>query len=1119
MNQSKNNVSKYCKLLRSPSTNKLAIISDMLSELSYDELIAMAKRASKMYSSLVKVKYLKRQSYNKVASSGYYFGKEKDICGYFGTLAFIFEQNKEELNLFVDLFYQFEKSILLGEYEKSLSIIHEINNSVSYSLWGADKEIKLARLTKGLTGATSIYNKLFSENKKLSFSCNLSFKTSAIDVPFDSDVENILKRMPDQYTKEFYIIHNFPYIDINEGKWIYTNSWFSIVDLYCGFIYSLDNLSKETIQNKSFLRYLSIISDTINDIRLKKRCCLINIQNNSIENEIDRKDIILNYFKKRYSLVISKGEKYIFEKPYDISIIDLYVKSCIIQQKKIYEASNNSPIIQKIIYFYYSYLLNNDNSDVFRKKLLNLCEVWYSMPSIKHLYWIIKDRSSNDITQLSKNFWRSSYGINIQDVSFFESDESKKAFVSTWDGEFVKLFNLLQQNHLLADRVDFYDLQLFGNKKSDVVSILKELDKSIEDKTIPTFSRNSICTYVFNHYFAIGLIKEAIELFAREMTAKEHLDLTLIDEKLINDFLDSDTDEQFPNPLDFSIFYTYVNAAPYKRYLALKRFLEQKDVNKVSELKVDGSEKLRFFLENVADRQVLALHRVFRNSNEVIDERILIYKNLFDYYKDKRYLEEASSLSKEQTISGLVQRVDDSKIYVDIENIKNKELKDKEFNVLFDVFRNTDDKVKVLENKSPEILQILSLLQSEGLSLTLYSTNESMEIDYKLSLFRKLYLDVRDKFVFDPKYGLDYYLSTRIRHGTIDNQLRNHLQEYHLVTNTDDSGKYIDNLYWLKCFGNSRKCKDILNEFSQSADNLIYALKNERIQIKTEDNNSKPKAVFDFSSDKLSQYLDSLQIECAQTDFDNCVSLIFNKLWSYTEICLIQMREVLDETHNLLRKLLDQLYSDISATLQNNNPYLNDFKDSITSCQTQLQSDFSKVQGWFQLKDVSTFDFSIQQVIDASLFAINRINQGALIVQMNINSTSSFKGEYFGVMHDLFHDILNNVLDYEKKKRSIKGKAIVNIDENNQMLNVMVTNPVAQEDVQGLQNIILESEGRYSSLISKGRSRLEGKSGFAKIYNIVTNVFESKDNRYHNSVKDGLFKVEISINVTNLIRK
>ena len=106
----------------------------------------------------------------------------------------------------------------------------------------------------------------------------------------------------------------------------------------------------------------------------------------------------------------------------------------------------------------------------------------------------------------------------------------------------------------------------------------------------------------------------------------------------------------------------------------------------------------------------------------------------------------------------------------------------------------------------------------------------------------------------------------------------------------------------------------------------------------------------------------------------------------------------------------------------------------------------------------------------------------------------------------------------KKKQKRKLGTADVKIEESDHILNILVVNPIAKEDVANLESIIDELEGRYSSLISKGRSRSEGKSGFTKIYNIVTNVFESPDNKYTNRIENDLFKVEISINISKLIK-
>ena len=1111
-----NKISRYLAALQNPQLDKLGVVSEIYSNLSYDELQVFKKRVPRLFQSLVSLTYLKRQSFEKVFNSGYQFDKGDDVREYVGMLAYIFEQHQKELNLFMKLYYEFEQSLLAGKYNDCRKKLNEINTKVSYSFWGADTEIKLSRLTENLAKATNVYNKLFRANRRLSSFCNYSFKTATVDVPFDTDVEHYLRRMPDQYSREVYISHCFPYKDNKEGRSIYFDTTLSIIDLYCGFIYSLDILSEETIHDEKFVRYLTIISNAIQDKRLRKRLCLItNTITEDIKNSAERQGLVEDYFRGNFDNVVASGEEYLRDNPYDISIMDLYVKSCVVTHQEIREITNDSPLISKIICYYYHYLQTDENSDVYRKKLRNLCEVWYSLPAFKHLYWLVEDRSRNEIAHLSMHYWRGSFGLNVQDVAYYQDSEKKNNFISQWDGELAEIINKQNEGPISKDNVDFWKMQLWESNDDD----LTEVTELVRSKLISPFSRNPISSYVINRNFSLSKIREAVELFSEIATedSNHHILLTL-DESLVKKFLESDEDRQFDNPLDFAIFYTYVNAAPYKRYLSMKRYLKHKQVEKVSELIVDGSPKVKSLLMHVADRQVLSLQRVFKNSDEVIDERILICKNLYDYYKDKRFLDEASSLSKLQTINGLVQQVEESKIYVDAESIKNKELKDKEFNVLFDIFRNTRDNVTMLENKNPELFAILSLLQKNwNYSFTLYSDGDSKETDYKYSLFEKLYLEARNKFVYDPKYGLDYYLSTRIRHGTIDNQLRNHLQEYKLVTNKDESGEYAANIYWTRRMGSGNDCDKILKSFSQKADALIYTLKNERIQIKTEEVDSKPNAVFDFSLSKLSGRINDLMLKCGQVDFDVCTALIFDDLWEYTEECLSQMREVLEETHGQMRSLLDELNTRMSE-LPSNTAALNEFKDSVTLCKTQLQTDFQKVQGWFLRKDVSTFDFSILQAFDASLSAINRINQDQLKIHKEINSPSLFNGQYFGAMHDLFHDILKNVLDYQKKRRNIKGEVSAIIGEEGDMLNIAISNPIAEQDIPQLQNTIEEANSGYPHLISRGRSRVEGKSGFPKIYNIVCNVFDSIDNKYHNKIENGKFVVEISINISKLRR-
>ena len=114
MNERNKKISNYLSLFQDAKIDKLAVVSDMFCQLSYDELCKIQKKVPRLFGGLVKANYLKRQSFSKVASSGCVFGRDNDISEYFGTLAYIFEQHKDSLNLFVKLLEEFEKNLLFG---------------------------------------------------------------------------------------------------------------------------------------------------------------------------------------------------------------------------------------------------------------------------------------------------------------------------------------------------------------------------------------------------------------------------------------------------------------------------------------------------------------------------------------------------------------------------------------------------------------------------------------------------------------------------------------------------------------------------------------------------------------------------------------------------------------------------------------------------------------------------------------------------------------------------------------------------------------------------------------------------------------------------------------------
>lgn len=138
---------------------------------------------------------------------------------------------------------------------------------------------------------------------------------------------------------------------------------------------------------------------------------------------------------------------------------------------------------------------------------------------------------------------------------------------------------------------------------------------------------------------------------------------------------------------------------------------------------------------------------------------------------------------------------------------------------------------------------------------------------------------LRDRFLSDPKYGLDFFLSTRIRHGTLVNQIRHEFQAHNLVTNIGENNQYKDDEFWtndMKLQDDEKKyyVRQCLKQFSASLDAYIFRLKDEVIQIKTELINTNKKAAFDFSLSQIDSYIGYAYNESSRLNFIDCVNLI-----------------------------------------------------------------------------------------------------------------------------------------------------------------------------------------------------------------------------------------------------
>ena len=546
-------------------------------------------------------------------------------------------------------------------------------------------------------------------------------------------------------------------------------------------------------------------------------------------------------------------------------------------------------------------------------------------------------------------------------------------------------------------------------------------------------------------------------------------------------------------------------------------------VSRPSLLPDEDSPLIMYFLEKVVDLNTLdAIPDDFFEEEEALEERLAICQRLSRKTGNKdHYAFEINRLVKELGIMKFLKEVDSSKIDVDVNLLKAREMED--VKEAYQIYRDSPEQADIYADKLVSNEVFPNDVTEEKSVSEKGKHNDRLgvqnKVRYRYVMFHEFYKYVRDKFLINNTAGLDYFLSTRIRHGTIVNQLRHNFQILFLTTKKGIAGGYDMNTYWaMDVFhleGEScTRCMDIFLQFAKQVDDAITELKDNYIQVKTERHNTNLDACFDFNVSYFEDRIVSLYID-DDGDYYHCIDTVFSDLWFHTNYCFENVRKEITRTEEILKSALDSLSYQIESLLSHDHVGLMQFRDTITKCHTSLHEDIKAVKRWFQLKQSSGYDFTMLQLVDASEEAIKKVNDVEFTITSHINSTSEFKSITLNTFYDLFHNLLNNVVDYfAEKKRSARCDVI--IEEGQDFLEIWIENKIDKKDIDKSQRYIDKYITRKNSVENAAMARMEGRSGLYKTHTIVFHQLGSDGNEFTPYIDEGKYIAYIKLNTKNL---
>lgn len=1116
-----NNINR--KLL-DKNTDKISLVCAAMCDTTYEELNIIYSKVSVLHKGLFALPFLKRKSYNDIFKRGYYLSNDS-IAKYIGVVLFVLERNAQLINSYLRLREKYEDAYLLGKYNLACQYLNDINSKISFSVWGAEQELKLKRITEGTSVCAKFCNQLKVAKYKLGFMSSYFFKTSSIDYPFDSDVNNFYKAISDDsiskdlcdsiVSQTCAFVNNY-----KTENWIYELSQSSLIDLYNSIRDNVWVLTRGMEIESPLLDYLEKWHSLFSDQIIAKFLSIKNPIKKYIQNTEIRDNLILCYYKGLYQDVIEIAEEYIKDNPSDFAIVELYARAMNHCDRLINEVNEDSSILEVIKYHYYNFISGGSSAQLHLNKLSTICKSMYSFQCMRYLYEVINGLGADNIFKIGGECYKYSPYYNFSDLVAFVDSSTKHLYLHSW--------NSLDSMSILSDILDgkLRDVDMhyaINSDCADTKCVYDIVSCEWNSENIPVYYRNTAVSFMFNYLVCNSIWIDAINLYVNSHLVNENLRI-IFDVKSLYKKLEAEVVDDLGIPLQIAIFYSMIDYASAKRYIAYKHALKHLGVKRASEIRNTNDTAIRYFLKCVCVKKVIGLHRAqFHTYDEIVEERKLICNNLYEDTQDKLLLNEIAGLAKEQLVKRLIQKVDESRIYVDEEGILLNELSEEK--VLYSMYKAADKNIYYKESGIGILLDILGkkLLNNDNIVLLNISENsDETSINYKESLFRQLYLAVRNKFLLNPKYGLNFHLSTRIRHGSLINQLRVHLEKHSLVTNIGNGGKYTINTFWtdnvLELEGEARtRVQDLLLEFTKTVDTSILRIKDEYVQIKTEEYQVKQLAAFDFSYENVKYEIQYLSQICENSQFVECVFKIFENLWAVTELCITNLKSLIDQEKNKILALLSNLNKNIIDAVGGDADKVSKITTAITRCGTEIQGDFKIVHGWLQRRDTTAFGFSIQNVIDTCTSVISGMNVSDVHIEEKSNSYSQMKGLYFNYVYDILHNMLNNVMTYQKKS-NVQVNCCIEADEHEGNLILKVSNNIRGEDIDRVDEELKCAEYQREEYIRSGKVLDEGKTGISKIYNMVMYILKDDGNYYKNSIDrdNNMVTSEVCLNLNKI---
>jgi tetratricopeptide (TPR) repeat protein len=505
-----------------------------------------------------------------------------------------------------------------------------------------------------------------------------------------------------------------------------------------------------------------------------------------------------------------------------------------------------------------------------------------------------------------------------------------------------------------------------------------------------------------------------------------------------------------------------------------------------------GRDVVVAYLAKIWRPEIMKHTILYAGTREIESARIRVCQVLaqIDIGHRDDYLSEIKDRTKLQSLLRATRLIEQSKVYVDIQAIKKalrQKLGDSYARYRGSFERKPDAfiyQVADLIGKNPTLKDVpISRLLS-----TIHVVASSSETDVQ---FAAIFDEITNEFL-KGDYGLNAYLSTRVRHGTLTNILRKAVADEHLVTPIAAAGAhYAPNTFWRTRIGAdsaSASVEQALLGFSKEFDAVIDHVKNDLIQIEICPGISEPttQALFTYKSSNLERSFFQHYSDAKET-IDDLVDRCVNSLWEKTDDNLLRVQETLvSQIRQQLMNAFDQLSERVSAVDDSGD--LGGIRNAIARAKTTTQNHLDQVIGWFKRSEVfDRPDYAIEFAVEIAESMIrNTISEaaswpGPTLTQ--VGSSRVLPGRTLDGMVDILYGLFENALRHSGHECASVELRVQSSDADERH-ELTVSNALASSvDLAALTAKVRQARDLFGDTsVSRQLAQVEGRSGLHKVW-------------------------------------